>query len=97
MTTATTLTNRQLMALFNISQMTAYLWRTKTTTNRPKPIPTLKPKKGEPANQILYPADKAMAWAEKHGYKPVTTVANVVKDHPVKTPGPRPGSKVSKA
>lgn len=93
----TQLTNRQLMALFNVSQMTTYLWRTKTTANRPKPIPTIKPKKGEPANQIRYDADKVVTWAEKLGYKPVISVAKAIKDHPVKTPGPRAGTKVSAA
>lgn len=88
------LTNNQLMALFGISQMTAYLWRTRTSANRPKTIPTVKPKKGESARKIKYDVDSVMAWAKKMGVTPAITVPKAIELAPEKTTGPRSRVKV---
>lgn len=67
------LSQKQVMALFGITHMTAYNWRTKEINGRPT-MPCVKD-----GNQLKFPANKIITWADKHEVPMALTLDKVMK------------------
>lgn len=67
------LSQKQVMALFGITHMTAYNWRTKEVSGRP-PLPH----KAD-GRDLTFSANKVTAWATKHGVPLATSLDKVMK------------------
>lgn len=67
------LSQKQVMAFFGITHMTAYHWRTKEVSGRPV-IPH-----ASEGRHIIFPAEKVVKWADKHEVPRVMTLDKVMK------------------